>query len=104
MKKLEFKHKEHLILYGEGNEQRLTGKHETSSMEKFNYGEANRAASCRIPSVTAESKSGYFEDRRPASNIDPYLVTGALVDTICLNGKYLKDMLQAYKNSVENNF
>ena len=31
--KLEEAHKVHIELYGDGNEQRLTGKHETSSME-----------------------------------------------------------------------
>jgi len=52
MKKLEAKHKEHIILYGEGNVKRLTGLHETSSIEKFNFGEGNRAASCRLPVPT----------------------------------------------------
>ena len=36
------KQEEHLAVYGSGNEERLTGKHETASMEKFTYGVANR--------------------------------------------------------------
>ena len=50
MTKFDKKHKLHLKLYGEGNDQRLTGEHETSSFEKFSYGPGNRAASFRIPS------------------------------------------------------
>ena len=32
-------------------------------------------------------KCGYFEDRRPSSNIDPYIVAAVLVDGVCLKGK-----------------
>lgn len=38
MEKLAAKHKEHITLYGEGNEERLTGLHETSSIDKFSFG------------------------------------------------------------------
>ena len=31
----------------------------------------------RIPVAVAKAKSGYFEDRRPNANIDPYEVVGA---------------------------
>lgn len=88
MKVLSQKHKEHIFLYGEGNELRLTGAHETASIAKFDYGEGNRGSSIRIPVVTMDAKKGYFEDRRPASNIDPYLATAILVDTCVLNSKY----------------
>lgn len=84
MKKLESRHKEHIANYGTGNEERLTGKHETASMEKFSYGVANRGASVRIPNATAQNKKGYFEDRRPASNMDPYVVTGMIFQTTIL--------------------
>ena len=50
MTKFSNKHKLHLELYGEGNEKRLTGEHETSSFHDFSYGPGNRAASFRIPS------------------------------------------------------
>ena len=86
--KLEEAHKAHIELYGEDNEQRLTGRHETSSMTSFSYGEGNRGCSVRIPIQTIENKSGYFEDRRPAANINPYLVSAIFVDTCCLDGKY----------------
>lgn len=83
MTKLEGRHKEHMKVYGEGNEARMTGKHETASYDKFTWGVANRGASCRINrSVQVEGK-GYFEDRRPASNADPYRITGCIVQTLC---------------------
>lgn len=84
--KLGPKHAYHLKVYG-NNDERLTGQHETSSMTKFSAGVGNRAASIRIPTTTAHDKKGYIEDRRPASNIDPYLVTAVIVDTTCLDGK-----------------
>ena len=81
------KHKTHIACYGEGNDMRLTGIHETSSCEKFSYGVANRAASFRIPSSTAQANGkGYIEDRRPASNIDPYIVGALIADTSLLTG------------------
>jgi glutamine synthetase len=85
MAKLAPKHKLHLTLYGEGNEKRLTGHHETSSMHTFSYGVGNRAASVRIPTSTAAANGkGYIEDRRPASNIDPYIVGAILADSTLL--------------------
>ena len=85
MAKLGAKHKLHLTLYGEGNEMRLTGHHETSSMDTFSYGVGNRAASVRIPTSTAAANGkGYIEDRRPASNIDPYIVGAILADSCLL--------------------
>jgi glutamine synthetase len=44
-------------------------------------GVANRAASIRIPREVAAQGCGYFEDRRPASNADPYRVTGIMMET-----------------------
>ena len=38
-------------------------------------------------------KKGYFEDRRPASNVDPYLCTAILVDTICLGSKHTDKLI-----------
>merc|ERR1711970_273505 len=85
MKKCSANHKRDLTLYGEDNHKRLTGVHETSSFEKFSYGCGNRAASFRIPtSVYANNGRGYIEDRRPASNIDPYAVTAIIYDTCVL--------------------
>lgn len=80
--KLEHYHDLHIRNYGEFNEQRMTGKHETSSYSKFTYGVGDRTASVRIPSETFLSKKGYLEDRRPAANCDPYKVTSLILSTI----------------------
>ncbi|CEP01483.1 Glutamine synthetase [Plasmodiophora brassicae] len=85
IKKLEMKHHEHIAVYGVGNERRLTGAHETAHISKFSYGVANRGASVRIPRQAEKDGFGYFEDRRPASNMDPYVVTGKIVETTVLN-------------------
>lgn len=84
IEKLALKHQEHIDVYGKGNERRLTGAHETAPITKFSYGVAHRGASVRIPRQAALEKKGYFEDRRPASNMDPYLVTAKIVKTTCL--------------------
>jgi glutamine synthetase len=84
IKKLEARHEETMKKYGEGNERRMTGKHETASYHKFTYGVANRGASIRIPRLTESKQAGYIEDRRPASNMDPYVVTALIAETICL--------------------
>jgi glutamine synthetase len=83
--KLSKKHDEHMNVYGSGNELRMTGEHETSSYDVFTYDIANRGCSVRIPNSTAKAKKGYFEDRRPSSNMDPYLVTSKLFETTVLN-------------------
>lgn len=94
MKHFEAKHLLHMKLYGEGNDKRLTGEHETSSATKFSYGAGNRAASFRIPTSTfAAAGKGYIEDRRPASNIDPYIVGAIMLSTACLNGEGTEPMV-----------
>jgi len=85
IKKLELKHKEHIDAYGEGNERRLTGKHETASMDAFSWGVANRGASVRVGRETKANGKGYMEDRRPASNMDPYVVTALIAKTTILS-------------------
>jgi glutamine synthetase len=84
MEKLAARHKEHMLVYGEGNEARMTGRHETASYDKFSWGIANRGASCRVNRAVAEEGKGYFEDRRPASNADPYRITGIIMETVSL--------------------
>jgi len=81
IKKLEGRHQEHIAVYGEDNDQRLTGRHETGAIDQFSYGVANRGASIRIPRECAAKGYGYFEDRRPASNADPYRITGIIMET-----------------------
>ena len=86
MEKFAAKHGDHIEIYGDDNNKRLTGHHETSSITSFSYGTGNRAASFRIPTSTAAANGkGYIEDRRPASNCDPYSVTEMLVRTTVLN-------------------
>jgi glutamine synthetase len=89
IKKLEKKHKEHIKVYGENNHLRLTGFHETSSIHKFSWGVGTRNTSIRIPNQVFNDKSGYFEDRRPAANIDPYQATFKLFKTCCLDEIYV---------------
>jgi glutamine synthetase len=84
MEKLERKHGDHIAAYGKDNHLRLTGLHETSSMDNFTWGIGTRNTSVRIPNLTQKNGCGYFEDRRPAANIDPYLATSILAKTCCL--------------------
>jgi len=84
MEALAEKHAEHMAAYGENNRERMTGAHETASYDKFSFGYADRGCSVRIGRDTEAAGKGYFEDRRPASNMDPYLVTGMLFKTTCV--------------------
>ncbi|KAL3621791.1 Glutamine synthetase cytosolic isozyme 2 [Castilleja foliolosa] len=81
IEKLGVRHKEHIDAYGEGNERRLTGKHETANTSTFKWGVANRGASIRVGRDTEKEGKGYFEDRRPSSNMDPYVVTSMIAET-----------------------
>lgn len=81
IEKLGKRHKEHIVAYGKGNERRLTGKQETADIDNFKWGVANRGASVRVGREVEKSKKGYFEDRRPSSNMDPYVVTSMIAET-----------------------
>lgn len=99
-KRLSDKHVLHISLYGE-NKDRLTGLHETSSAETFSYGVANRAASVRIPtSVAADNGKGYIEDRRPGSDIDPYVVAAMIIDTTTNEETLAEPLISHYKTWV----
>lgn len=76
-------HDDHIVNYGEGVERRLTGAHETAPWTEFSYGVSHRGASIRIPWQVAVDQKGYLEDRRPNANMDPYVVTRMIVDTVC---------------------
>ena len=76
-------HSWHITNYGHGIEQRLTGHHETCSYKDFRAGVSDRGASIRIPLHVAQDGCGYLEDRRPCANVDPYVVTRLLLETIC---------------------
>jgi len=81
--KLKDTHKEHIEVYGQDNDQRLTGEHETCDINTFRYGVSDRGASIRIPWQVEKNGCGYLEDRRPSSNCDPYKVSKKLIETIC---------------------
>ena len=75
--------KRHIAAYGADNHLRLTGLHETQSIDKFSYGISDRGASIRIPVATVESGyKGWLEDRRPNSSADPYKVAAEIVKTV----------------------
>lgn len=83
LKNLDITHEDHIANYGSMNHERLTGLHETQSIDQFSYGVADRGASIRIPITTVENDwKGYLEDRRPASNACPYLITSKIVETV----------------------
>ncbi|KAK9532850.1 hypothetical protein VZT92_010215 [Zoarces viviparus] len=91
IEKLSKKHPEHIQVYdpngGKDNMRRLTGAHETSNITDFSAGVANRGASIRIPRQVGQEKRGYFEDRRPSANCDPYAVTKAIATTCLLDSE-----------------
>ena len=72
-----------IAVYGPDNDQRLTGLHETQSIDKFSFGVSDRGASIRIPLYTVQHDwSGYLEDRRPNSAADPYKVASVIIETV----------------------
>ncbi len=81
--KLSARHEEAIKEYGSDNDMRLTGLHETQSIDTFSYAVSDRGASIRIPIYTVEHDwNGYLEDRRPASNADPYRIMAHIVETL----------------------
>lgn len=89
IEKLSKRHMEHIKAYdprgGKDNERRLVGRLETSSIDKFSWGVADRSTSVRIPRGVAKAGKGYLEDRRPSSNMDPYSVCNIILRTILLD-------------------
>jgi len=84
MKAFKDSHLAHIAGYGEGNDRRLTGDHETQRIDTFSCGVGDRGASIRIPTSVPKADppwSGYVEDRRPASNCDPYIVSKLIIKT-----------------------
>jgi len=85
IEKLSNNHQDIISVSGENNEMRLTGHHETSSMDVFSWGVGTRHTSVRIPNSVIKDGKGYFEDRRCAANINPYLVTSAIFKICCID-------------------
>jgi glutamine synthetase len=74
---------EHIAVYGPDNDMRLTGLHETQSIDTFSYGVADRGASVRVPhAFVKDNYRGYLEDRRPNSQGDPYAIASRILQTI----------------------
>jgi len=89
-----------MLLYGTGNEKRMTGLHETAKFDEFTYGIGARGCSVRLGNDAKRDGCGYMEDRRPSSNIDPYLSCSALADITCNGGKNMEELVAAYKQFV----
>jgi glutamine synthetase len=76
--------KSHIDNYGSDNHLRLTGKYETQSIDKFSWGISDRGASIRVPKSVGETWKGYLEDRRPASNANPYKIMLSISNSLKL--------------------
>jgi glutamine synthetase len=96
MPKLEKYHKECIALYGEGNKARLMGMYDAPDIDNFEYGIMNRRASIRIPQKTNDEMKGFYEDRRPAANLDPYIVMSLIFSIACLNGEVVEPITRQY--------
>jgi len=92
------RHNEHIKCYGSDNDQRLTGRHETQHISKFSWGVSDRGASIRVPLSTSENWKGYVEDRRPASNGDPYRITFVIAESISHAEELHKTLHNMYSN------
>jgi glutamine synthetase len=69
-------------MYGAGVCERLTGRLETSNWMDFSWGIGTRDTSVRIPISVYEANCGYFEDRRPGANVNPYVITKHIMSQI----------------------
>jgi glutamine synthetase len=76
------KHPELIHVYGEDNNLRLTGKHETAHINDCTYGVSDRTKSIRIPVTTANEGRGYLEDRRPGANVDPFQAFASIIGVL----------------------
>lgn len=99
IKNLSEKHQEHIKLYGDSLSDRLTGLHETCDINTFRSGVADRGSSIRIPQDVHSKGYGYFEDRRPGANADPYLVSARLCTSVCK----IDENLMTFKSWPRNN-
>ena len=88
----------HIEVYGSDNNMRLTGRHETQSIDKFSWGISDRGASIRVPRDTAKEWKGYVEDRRPASNANPYDIIKVISDTVDMTDELAQARHNMYTN------
>ena len=101
---LESRRYQHIEAYGSDNELRLTGKYETQSIDKFSWGVSDRGASIRVPVSTAKEWKGYIEDRRPASNANPYDIVKVISETIDMANELVATTHNMYSNVSVKNF
>lgn len=80
--RLQDRHRLHIENYGSDNNLRLTGRHETQSIDTFSWGVSDRGSSIRVPLQTSKEWKGYVEDRRPASNADPYKIVRVISEAL----------------------
>jgi len=92
--------KSHIDNYGSDNHLRLTGKYETQSIDKFSWGISDRGASIRVPKSVGETWKGYLEDRRPASNANPYKIMYSISTSLDLAEK-LDNTLHNMYNDID---
>ena len=104
-KTFDSRHQDHIHCYGSDNDQRLTGRHETQHISKFSWGVSDRGSSIRVPLATAKEWKGYLEDRRPASNGDPYKITKVISDSLNTAKVLYKTLHNMYSEvTVETNY
>ena len=99
-KVFESRAKIHIENYGSDNDLRLTGKHETQSIDKFSWGVSDRGASIRVPKSVGETWKGYLEDRRPGSNANPYKVLQIISESLEL-AKDLDETLHVMYDNID---
>lgn len=99
-KVFESRAKVHIENYGSNNHLRLTGKHETQSIDKFSWGVSDRGASIRVPKSVGETWKGYLEDRRPSSNANPYCILNVICESLEL-AKDLDETLHVMYNDID---
>ena len=99
-KVFESRAKIHIENYGSDNHLRLTGKHETQSIDKFSWGVSDRGASIRVPKSVGETWKGYLEDRRPGSNANPYKVLQIISESLEL-AKDLDETLHVMYDNID---
>ncbi|XP_070391237.1 glutamine synthetase-like isoform X1 [Dermacentor albipictus] len=85
--KLELKHELHLKAYDprkDANKERLRGNLMATPSREFSAAVSAKTVCVRIPRLTKVAGRGFFEDRRPGANVEPYRAMQRLVETLCL--------------------
>ena len=75
---LKANHTGYMLMYGEDNVKRMTGDYETFHITSLHGDMEHVIHQLELVMKLLKTK-GYFEDRRPAANMDPYLATGMLL-------------------------